>query len=67
MSSGVFVVQVCADLLSRGRVEVRAELSDGSFLQLNRTDEDLALMMKRLVDRFLDDGETLSSDLLTGE
>ncbi|XP_041805926.1 uncharacterized protein LOC121615610 [Chelmon rostratus] len=66
MSSGVFVVQVCADLLSRGRVEVRAELSDGSFLQLNRTDEDLALMMKRLVDRFLDDGETLSSDLLTG-
>ncbi|XP_076600570.1 uncharacterized protein LOC143328936 isoform X2 [Chaetodon auriga] len=62
MSSGAFVVEVWADLLSCGQVEVMAELSDGSFLQLNRTDEDLARMMKRLVD----DRETLSSNLLTG-
>ncbi|XP_070829709.1 PX domain-containing protein 1-like isoform X2 [Chaetodon trifascialis] len=62
MSSGVFVVEVWADLLSCGQVEVRAELSDGSVLQLNRTDEDLAQMMKRLVD----DREMLSSNLLTG-
>lgn len=67
MSSGVCVVGVRAELLSCGQVEVRAELSDGSLLQLNRTDGDLARMMKRLVDGFPDDRETLSSNLLTGE
>lgn len=67
MSSGVCVVEVRAELLSCGQVEVRAELSDGSLLQLNRTDGDLARMMKRLVDGFPDDRETLSSNLLTGE
>ncbi|XP_041658991.1 nestin-like isoform X2 [Cheilinus undulatus] len=58
--------EVWADLLSAGQVEVRAGLSDGSFLLLKRTDGDLARMMKRLVDGFLDDRETLSSSLLTG-
>lgn len=67
MSSGVCVVEVWAELLSCGQVEVRAELSDGSLLQLNRTDGDLARMMKRLVDGFPDDREALSSNLLTGE
>lgn len=66
MSSGVCVVQVWAELLLAGQVEVRAGLSDGCFLLLHRTDEDLAQMMKRLVDSFLDDREMLSSNLLTG-
>ncbi|XP_074543971.1 PX domain containing 1a isoform X2 [Halichoeres trimaculatus] len=66
MSPGVHVVQVWAELLSAGQVEVRAGLSDGCFLLLLRTDEDLAQMMKRLVDSFLDDREMLSSNLLTG-
>ncbi|CAJ1073209.1 nestin-like isoform X2 [Xyrichtys novacula] len=63
---GVSVAQVWVELLSAGQVEVRARLSDGSFLLLHRTDEDLAGMMKKLVDGFLDDRETLSSNLLTG-
>lgn len=46
---------VGVELLSGGQVLVRAELSDGSLLQLNRTDEDLAQMMKRLVNGFPDD------------
>ncbi len=67
MSSNVCVVDVSAELRSGGQIEVRAELSDGSFLQLNRTDEDLAQMMKRLVDSYLDDRETLSRNVLTGD
>ena len=50
-----WVEVVGAKLLSDGQVHVRAELSDGTFLQLNKTDEDLAQMMKRLVDGFPDD------------
>ncbi|XP_034534440.1 PX domain-containing protein 1-like [Notolabrus celidotus] len=65
MSSGVHVTQVWVELLSAGQVEVRAGLSYGSFLLLHRTDEDLARMMKRLVNSFHDDRETLSSSLLT--
>lgn len=64
---GVCVVEVWVELLSCGQVEVRAQLSEGSFLHLIRTDGDLARMMKRLVDSFPDDKETLSSKLLTGE
>lgn len=64
---GVSVVDVWVELLPCGQVEVRAELSDGCFLRLIRTDGDLAQMMKRLVDAFPDDRETLSSSLLTGE
>lgn len=66
-SSGVCVVEVWVELLPCGQVEVRAELSDGCFLRLIRTDGDLARMMKRLVDAFPEDRETLSSSLLTGE
>lgn len=66
-SSGVCVVEVWAELLPCGQVEVKAELSDGCFLRLIRTDGDLARMMKRLVDAFPEDRETLSSSLLTGE
>lgn len=66
-SSGVCVVEVWVELLPCGQVEVRAELSDGCFLRLIRTDADLARMMKRLVDAFPEDRETLSSSLLTGE
>lgn len=65
--SGVCVVEVWVELLPCGQVEVRAELSDGCFLRLIRTDGDLAQMMKRLVDAFPEDRETLSSSLLTGE
>lgn len=61
------VVEVWVELLPCGQVEVRAELSDGRFLRLIRTDGDLARMMKRLVDAFPEDRETLSSSLLTGE
>lgn len=64
---GVCVVDVWVELLPCGQVEVRAELSDGCFLHLIRTDGDLARMMKRLVDAFPEDRETLSSSLLTGE
>lgn len=64
---GVCVVDVWVELLPCGQVEVRAELSDGCFLRLVRTDGDLARMMKRLVDAFPEDRETLSSNLLTGE
>lgn len=64
---GVCVVNVWVELLPCGQVEVRAELSDGCFLRLIRTDGDLARMMKRLVDAFPEDRETLSSNLLTGE
>lgn len=67
MSSGVCVVEVRAELRSCGQVAVRAELSDGGLLQLNRSDGDLARMMKGLVDGFPDDRDTLSSHLLTGE
>lgn len=64
---GVCVGEVWVEHLSCGQVEVRAELSDGCFLQLIRTDGDLARMMKRLVDTFPEDREALSSSLLTGE
>ncbi|XP_030016517.1 aspartic and glutamic acid-rich protein-like [Sphaeramia orbicularis] len=78
MSSGLHVVEVevqragvCGgqmevqkDGVCGGQVEVKAELSDGSVLLLKRTDEDLAWMMKKLVDSFPDDRETLSSRLL---
>lgn len=65
--TGVCVVEVWVELLPCGQVEVRAELSDGCFLRLIRTDGDLARMMKTLVDAFPEDRETLSSSLLTGE
>ncbi|XP_030016293.1 uncharacterized protein LOC115437216 isoform X2 [Sphaeramia orbicularis] len=66
MSSGLHVVEVEVqkDGVCGGQVEVKAELSDGSVLLLKRTDEDLAWMMKKLVDSFPDDRETLSSRLL---
>lgn len=64
---GVCVLDVCVELLTCGQVEVRAELSDGCYLRLIRTDGDLARMMKRLVDAFPEDRGTLSSSLLTGE
>lgn len=63
---GVYVVDVWVELLPCGQVEVKAELSDGCLLCLIRTDGDLARMMKRLVDAFPEDRETLSSSLLTG-
>ncbi|GLD73140.1 PX domain-containing protein 1-like protein [Lates japonicus] len=57
-----WVVEGEAGFLSGGRFQVRAELSNGSFLQLNRSDEDVAQMMKRLVDGF---PEMLSCRLLS--
>lgn len=66
MSSGVAVVEVRVELLARERVRVQAGLCDGTRLLLVRTDADLARMMKRLVDGFPDDRETLSSHVLTG-
>ncbi|KAK7877636.1 hypothetical protein WMY93_031648 [Mugilogobius chulae] len=47
-------------------LQVRAELSDGRSLVLSRADEDLAWMMKKLVDGFPDDRDTLSNQLLSG-
>lgn len=66
MSSGVVVVEVRVELLARGQVQVQADLCDGTRLLLVRTDADLARMMKRLVDGFPDDRETLSSHVLMG-
>lgn len=62
-----WVVEVGVGLLSGEQFQVRAELSNGSFLQLNRSDEDVGQMMKRLVDGFPDDRETLSCKLLSGQ
>lgn len=66
MSSGACVVEVWVQLVSCGQVEVRTELSDGSSVQLKRTDGDLPRMMKRLVDDFPDERDTLSANLLAG-
>ncbi|XP_055007996.1 uncharacterized protein LOC129408401 [Boleophthalmus pectinirostris] len=43
-----------------------AHLSDGRRQVLRRSDDDLAWMMKRLVDCFPDDRDTLSNQLLSG-
>ncbi|KAK7886738.1 hypothetical protein WMY93_026359 [Mugilogobius chulae] len=61
-------VQVCASgerAQAPPPLQVRAELSDGRSLVLSRADEDLAWMMKKLVDGFPDDRDTLSNQLLS--
>ncbi|CAL1580771.1 unnamed protein product [Knipowitschia caucasica] len=71
--SSVHVVQVHTALLSSPAhsqtpppLQVWGELSDGRECVVRRTDTDLAWMMKRLVDGFPDDRNTLSNELLSG-
>lgn len=66
-AAGPSVAGVRVELLASGQMEVRAERLDGSILHLIRTDGDLAMLMKRLVDGFPDDREMLSSYFLTGQ
>lgn len=66
-AAGPSVAGVRVELLACGQMEVRAELLDGSILHLIRTDGDLAMLMKRLVDGFPDDRETLSLYFLSGQ